>query len=82
MVYDLDVEVSQGIQRALGYYHTEELDQYSSECFLVSNREMESSNIEVPSTHLLTCGPCIADLALVTSWKEDMMMKLLLEGKR
>ena len=51
---DLDVKVSEGIQKALGYYHTEELDQYSSECFRVSNREMESSNIDVPSTHLLT----------------------------
>ena len=73
MMDDLEVEVSEGIQRALRYYHTEELDQYSSECFLVSNREMESSNIEVPSTHLLTCGPCIVDLALVMSWKEDMI---------
>ena len=70
---DLNVEVSQGIQRALGYYHTKELVQYSSECFLVLNRDMESSNIDVPSTHLLTWGPCIADLALVTSWKEDMI---------
>ena len=56
MMDDLNVEVSQSIQRALGYYHTKELDQYSSECFLVSNREIESSNIKggFPSTHRLT----------------------------
>ena len=54
MMDDLNMEVSEGVQEALGYYHTEELVQYSSECFLVSNREMESSNINVPSTHRLT----------------------------
>ena len=54
MMDDLNMEVSQGIQEALGYYHTDELDQYSSECFLVSNREIESSNMDDPSTHLLT----------------------------